>query len=571
MSKKKQARMIPIIEPHFLPGKKILNRISLFENNTEITELEAANICGLIQNIRPHKILEIGVYSGVTTAILMKCIDELNLNSSCEIISVGKDEEIDYVRNNHTGFLINESKLFLNKPVIQKLILKENITELFDNLGTGIDLVVINPKNIFPDTQLAFLSAYPHLSDNAYVIIRGINPLYQDGETFQYASLLLMNSLVAEKITLNISDNHTDTSNIGVLLLNNDTKKYIADCFNSLFLPWQHIPSDNELSNLHNLFCASYREELVNIFDASIKYNRQISSIALSKQSNKDSNRICNSYKIGLAITFVPRRIRAFFRKNRKSSDFEHYRLMLRKKARKTAKRIHLKEKSYIFSDSHLKAKFYLPNIKDDFIQQTILYHKKYFENDNLLFVTKEWCNGIIGEKIQNNIVLDIGSNIGNHTLFFILECNAKMVHCFEPIETTFQILKRNVSINHVENHVCLHNYAAGKCLEKASIAHYEIENIGGTSLKKIPNGNIDVVPIDNLNLVGNICLVKIDVEGFEKDVIDGMIKTIETHHPFVMIEIQNDNFSYVQEKMQSMGYCYICLGYIDYLFFYVP
>ena len=143
------------------------------------------------------------------------------------------------------------------------------------------------------------------------------------------------------------------------------------------------------------------------------------------------------------------------------------------------------------------------------------------------------------------------------------------MVHCFEPIENTFQILKKNVSINHVEDHVCLHNYAAGKCLETASIAHYEIENIGGTSLKKIPNGDIDVVPIDNLNLVGNICLVKIDVEGFERDVIDGMIKTIETHHPFIMIEIQNDNFSYIQEKLRSMGYYYTCLGDIDYLFFY--
>ena len=329
--------MIPKIEPYYLPRKQISDKITTFENNIEITEIESANICGLIQNIKPHKILEIGVHSGITTAILMKCIDELCLNSSCEIISVDKNEIIDNTRNNYTGFLINEAKLFLNNPVSQKLILKDTIPELFENIGTDFDLVIINTKNTFPDVQLAFLSAYPHLSNNAYVIIHGINPFHSDGGTYQYAANLLMNTIVAEKNIPESSDNHINISNLGILLLNNDTSKYISDCFRTLFLPWQHVPSTNELSGFHDLFCLSYEKKLVNIFDVSINQNLNYSSNVLAKQSNKTSNRICLSYKIGLAITFVPRQIRAFFRHKKKPYDFEQYRLILRKKARKSA------------------------------------------------------------------------------------------------------------------------------------------------------------------------------------------------------------------------------------------
>lgn len=48
----------------------------------------------------------------------------------------------------------------------------------------------------------------------------------------------------------------------------------------------------------------------------------------------------------------------------------------------------------------------------------------------------------------ENKIVVDIGANIGNHTVFFANVCKAKKVYSFEPQEKVFEILKKNVEIN---------------------------------------------------------------------------------------------------------------------------
>ena len=63
---------------------------------------------------------------------------------------------------------------------------------------------------------------------------------------------------------------------------------------------------------------------------------------------------------------------------------------------------------------------------------------------------------------------------------------------------------------------------------------------------------------LDNHNLK-NISFVKIDVEGHEPKVIDGMINTIQREKPVLFIEICKEHnpksFSYVKEKMLNIGY----------------
>lgn len=63
---------------------------------------------------------------------------------------------------------------------------------------------------------------------------------------------------------------------------------------------------------------------------------------------------------------------------------------------------------------------------------------------------------------------------------------------------------------------------------------------------------------------------IKIDVEGFEKDVIDGALKTIDRTHPYIMLESWEDagNINYIIEKLVGIGYRWKKFTKADYLFY---
>ena len=231
-----------------------------------------------------------------------------------------------------------------------------------------------------------------------------------------------------------------------------------------------------------------------------------------------------------------------------------------------------MKRRGYILKLNGLKSRFYLPYIKSDLIQQQIYWKKDYFEEKELNKVCKQYGNGKIGKLIRNSIVLDIGTNIGNHTLYFLNECEAKLVYCFEPIKDTFHVLEENIKINHLESRVVPMNVAVGKNSGKARVGYYTKDNTGMTTLDLSSDGDIKVVSIDELGIPKKIGLVKIDVEGFEVDVIRGMMVTIQRDTPFLFIEIQNTNFDIVNSMLQEFGYQYEILdeqwNYKNYLFY---
>lgn len=200
---------------------------------------------------------------------------------------------------------------------------------------------------------------------------------------------------------------------------------------------------------------------------------------------------------------------------------------------------------------------FYLPYFQTDYIQKRIIANNDFYEKDRLEFIFIKWKNGLIGKAIQNNIVLDIGANIGNHTLYFLSHFPKCRVICFEPIKDTFKILERNIELNHFSQRTSLYNKAIGASKGRASIEFYNPLNIGSTSILENQRGNIDIITIDELSFNENVSFVKIDVEGFEKNVIDGMINTIKKYHPFIMIEIRHCYFSNIKAILSSENYKY--------------
>lgn len=235
-------------------------------------------------------------------------------------------------------------------------------------------------------------------------------------------------------------------------------------------------------------------------------------------------------------------------------------------------KAFRIKLKNYTFTFPEIKPKFYLPFYQNDYIQKRIYQSHNYFEIDNLDYVCKKWRNGIIGKRIQGKSILDIGTNIGNHTLYFFFECQINGSYNFEPVESTLDILKKNIHLNNLSKKVHIYNVAVGQTEGKANVSSYNKDNIGATKIAPSENGSIQVISIDSLNIQETIGLVKIDVEGFEINVLKGMLSTLKKNNPYILIEITNENFNEAYSILSKIGYSYIKIdsfeSYADYLFF---
>ena len=200
--------------------------------------------------------------------------------------------------------------------------------------------------------------------------------------------------------------------------------------------------------------------------------------------------------------------------------------------------------------------KIYLPYYKTDLIQNEIAFSKNFYEVRTL--------DSLLDEKnlsiIKKGSFLDIGSNIGNHTLFFFQRGYIQFAYCFEPVQDTFQILQKNISLNNLQNKTKLFNVGVGEKQGKAQIQSYNINNTGLSQLKPCDEGEVPIIAIDDIAFEENISFVKIDVEGFELNVIKGMLNTIKKYKPVIFIEIRNHFFDQIYDYLKLFGYTYMKL-----------
>jgi len=218
-------------------------------------------------------------------------------------------------------------------------------------------------------------------------------------------------------------------------------------------------------------------------------------------------------------------------------------------------KRLVSKDDIYNFKNG---IKFYLPFYPVDYIQRIIIDENDFYEGNTLR---------LLDEKINLNeesIILDIGANIGNHSIYWSIIDNVKRVYSFEPVKTTFDILTKNIELNHLGEKIVANNIGFGEkeCLSNIK-DQYSMLNIGGTSLEECDNGEFKITTLDNYikeNFKDNkIDFVKIDVEGFEYKVLLGAEKTLKKYKPAIFIESWEKNFEKVNELLESYGYDKTC------------
>jgi FkbM family methyltransferase len=194
---------------------------------------------------------------------------------------------------------------------------------------------------------------------------------------------------------------------------------------------------------------------------------------------------------------------------------------------------------------------FKLPLFYVDHIQKSIYQNREFYEIETL--------NHIKNEFPQIRHVIDIGSNIGNHVLFYCSEMNVESVICFEPNLLSRECLFENVQLNGFSNKVRIEACALGEKASKGLEVGYSRENTGMNKIVITENteeefGSIEIKSLDDYDF-SNIELMKIDVEGFELNVLKGAFNTIIQNRPIVLIEVFNDNKAEVCRYFEELGY----------------
>ena len=124
--------------------------------------------------------------------------------------------------------------------------------------------------------------------------------------------------------------------------------------------------------------------------------------------------------------------------------------------------------------------------------------------------------------------VLDIGANIGTHTIFYAR--NAYKVLAFEPNQVAYECLEHNLKLF---PNVTLHKVAVSNHEAMIDIVP-QGDNYG--AVYTIPGNTVPTITIDSLNL-DSCNYMKIDVEGDELAVLLGAKDTIAKYRPVMCIE----------------------------------
>jgi FkbM family methyltransferase len=195
------------------------------------------------------------------------------------------------------------------------------------------------------------------------------------------------------------------------------------------------------------------------------------------------------------------------------------------------------------------KTQIYLPLFYVDHIQKTIYQTKDFYEKVTLDFLKEKYSN-------FDNII-DVGSNIGNHVLYYCNKMQAKTVRCFEPNQINREVLIKNIALNKLEHHIEVFDKALGEKLGKGIQKDFEWSNTGMNRIEAVnfeTDNTVDIVTMDSYRFE-KIDFIKIDVEGFEIQVLMGAQNTIKNNKPVIMIEVFENNLKPVNEILKRLNY----------------
>jgi FkbM family methyltransferase len=176
---------------------------------------------------------------------------------------------------------------------------------------------------------------------------------------------------------------------------------------------------------------------------------------------------------------------------------------------------------------------------------------------------------------------VDVGANCGLYSILGALWNPSLSVVAFEPVPSIFDGLKRNVLLNQLQGQVRCENVALSHESGRATFflprtETLDVESTGTLasdswqSRKGSPRIEVETVRFDEYETRHPMRtdLIKIDVEDFEADVLEGMKGIITRDRPFIVCEILprthgNQRTRKIVEALDYQPYWITSAGYV--------
>jgi FkbM family methyltransferase len=167
------------------------------------------------------------------------------------------------------------------------------------------------------------------------------------------------------------------------------------------------------------------------------------------------------------------------------------------------------------------------------------LYEKEYLE----------YFYSILGE---DDIIIDIGANIGIFSILASKKVKSGLIFSFEPVGINYKRMLRNIEVNSIQN-IKTFNLGLSNQNETLDI-NVPKQDPGESTLspktctklflkndQKISIEKAKFILFDQFfeeHMLKKVDIIKIDVEGAEYKVLKGMKNTLISHNPIVFIEL---------------------------------
>lgn len=163
------------------------------------------------------------------------------------------------------------------------------------------------------------------------------------------------------------------------------------------------------------------------------------------------------------------------------------------------------------------------------------------------------------------DLVVDVGANLGNHAVFFGRVIGARVL-CVEASPLAIPFLTGNLERNGLADRSEVVHAAAARNRGHLFVNDPKVGNLGMMRTELFPRGEsshqVPAEPIDRIVRVSELArdrrvdLIKIDVEGFEEEVLAGAEWIIRNHMPILVIELANERaFERVATLLRARGY----------------
>ncbi|MCG6901946.1 MAG: FkbM family methyltransferase [Rhodobacter sp.] len=191
-----------------------------------------------------------------------------------------------------------------------------------------------------------------------------------------------------------------------------------------------------------------------------------------------------------------------------------------------------------------------LVNPNDVYIGQSLITYGEFSPAEGALY------RALVG---PGDTVVEAGANIGCFTLLFAkLVGDSGRIYAFEPQRLIFQMLCANLALNEIRN---VEAWPAGLAAKVGRMRAPSLRldapgNFGGQSLSVDgPGEGVSVTTIDNLGL--DACtLIKADVQGMERDVLEGARETVARCRPLLYVENdQKEHSAGLLKTIDALGY----------------